>query len=63
MNIEQTFRQLARNIDDIWPQISEEERAEYKETMRLLRISNPAFREMWYEETTNAARARLRRAA
>jgi len=65
MNLEQTFRQLAWHIDEIWPEISEEERAEYKDIMRLLRMSNPAFREMWYEETTNAARARtrIRRAA
>jgi hypothetical protein len=30
MNLEQTFRQSARDIDDIWPQIDARERAAYK---------------------------------
>lgn len=65
MDFEQTLRKLARQIDDIWPHLTAKEKGKHKETMRRLRMCNPAFREMWYEETTIAARARtrIRRAA
>jgi hypothetical protein len=60
MNLEQTFRQLARHIDDIWPQHTAEEKGEHKETVRRLRMCNPELRELLYEYTTKAARDKER---
>ena len=55
MNFEQTFRQLARHIDDIWPHLTAEEKGEHKETMRRLRMCSPEFRQVWRKQTNNTA--------
>ncbi len=58
MNLEQTFRKLARHIDDIWPHLTAEEKGEHKETMRRLRMCNPEFRQMWQTAADQAAPTR-----
>ena len=55
MNFEQTLRQLTRHIDDIWPQMNEEEEADFRRMMKRSRPCNPEFRAMWKKEANNAA--------
>ena len=55
MKLEQTFRQLARHIDDIWPDLTDKEKAEHKKNMRVLRLYSPEFRKMWRKEANKAA--------
>jgi hypothetical protein len=63
MNFEQTLRQLARHINNIWPQIDARERAAYKKWAAERRASNQKIRELWYQETEAAATERAKRRA